>query len=275
MSNLTIVIPCKDDPTLVQCVQSIDDESPSLVVFNGSSKRFISAMKRQLENQAVRFERIDEANLSLALQRGIDCSSTDQVLLMDSDCCFRKGSVAAIKQSMAGSDPECSVHKGTVIFSEGGGPVSRVISRSRRQHTSSRLCAYKPPLAFSKRLAPHIGGYFFDRRLRWKEDSDLDRRIRDADIDIVAVAGCVIDHGELDLVTDLRSNFRYGIGAALAEHLEITLPPPTRSLRDTWLNEGWTAAVYMALANQVRSTGRLSTRLRLALGLENVPDHPQ
>ena len=275
MSDLTIIIPCKDDPALVHCVRSIDDGSPSVVVFNGSSKSFIAKMRRQLENEPVKFEQLSEANLSLALQHGIDCSATGRVLLMDSDCRFRAGSIGAMKRSMAGSAPEASVHKGSVVFGEGGGTISRAISRSRRQHTASRLSAYKPPLAFSKCLAPHIGGYFFDRRLRWKEDADLDRRVREAGVDIVGVTGCVIDHRALTLAVDLRSNYRYGIGAALAEHLEIKLPPPARSLRETWLNEGWGAAVYMALANRVRSIGLVSTRLKLALGLERVASRPR
>jgi hypothetical protein len=150
-----------------------------------------------------------------------------------------------------------------------------VIARSRHQHTSRRLSAYKPPLAFSKRLATRVGGYFFDRRMRWKEDADLDRRVREAGVEILPVEGCVIDHGPLSIRADLRSNFRYGVGAALAEHLEIDLPAPARSLGETLGNEGWSVVTYMALANQVRSAGRLTTHLRLALGREKIARGPR
>jgi hypothetical protein len=127
------------------------------------------------------------------------------------------------------------------------------------------LTLYKPPLAFDRRLGERLGGYFFDPRLVWREDAALSHRVHQAGIRIVPVEGCVIHHGPLSLMTDLKSNFLYGIGAAIARHLAIDLSPPERSVLTALRRFGPDAALYMMVANQVLTAGYAYGRARLHL----------
>lgn len=266
--EVTVVVPCRDDPHLAACVASIDAPVEVVVVANGSPPAFLDAVGAALERAGARLVVLPEANLARALEAGIRAAASDCVLLMDSDCVFEPGALAEFRRAVAGGDPARQVFKGAIEFEDGGRRLATVLARARRQHTGRPLSAFKPPLLLSRAIAPAIGGYFFDERLRWKEDADLDCRIRRAGIEIVAVPGGRIRHAPLTLRADLRSSFRYGVGAALADALGIEVTTPVRSVADAWRREGPATGVYMAVANAARRAGFLHTRLRLGLGLE-------
>ena len=266
--TLTVVIPCRDDARVVDCIASIDTDAEVLVVLNGSPPGFHATLDARCAGRA-RIEVLPRPNLSHALEHGIGAASSDRVLLMDSDCVFAPGSIAAIEAAMARGLPEREVYKGGIAFDAGATWASAVIARSRAQRCS--VGAYKPPLALSRRLRAALGGYFFDARLPWKEDADFAHRIERAGIRVVAVDGCAIRHAPLSLATDLRSSFRYGIGAAIARHLDVTLARPDRSPARALRLHGTAAALYMVLANRVRAAGYAYARSRIALSRGRWP----
>jgi glycosyltransferase involved in cell wall biosynthesis len=263
--KLTVVIPCRDDPRVVDCVRSVDADAEVLIVLNGSPPAFRAALGDELAGRA-RIETLPRPNLSHALEHGIAAASCDRVLLMDSDCVFEPGSLAAIDAAFAAGAPDDEVYKGRIGFDAGSTWASAVIARSRAQRCS--VGAYKPPLAFSRQLRARLGGYFFDARLPWKEDADFAHRIDRAGIRIVSVDGCMIHHAPLSVATDLRSSFRYGIGAAIARHLDVTLARPDRSATRSFRLHGLAAALYMLIANRARAAGYAyaSGRIRLSRG---------
>jgi glycosyltransferase involved in cell wall biosynthesis len=267
---LAVVIPCKDDSRVVRCVESVDEAAEIVVVANGSPKEFLAAIRLPLERLGARLEVLAEANLARALELGIRSAASPCVLLMDSDCVFEPGAVGAFRGALAAGAATREVFKGEIEFEAGTSRIGAVIARTRRQHTGRPLTAFKPPLAFSREIAASIGGYFFDERLPWKEDADFDRRVRRAGLHVVAVSGGRIRHAPLTLRADLRSTFRYGVGAALADALGIEVTTPSRSIADTFHRDGAATAAYLALANGVRRAGYLHTRLRLLLGMERL-----
>lgn len=277
---LTIVIPCRDDARIVRCVGSIDAEAEILVVLNGSPAGFADVLRREA-GARVRIATLASPNASRAMEHGIGAASCDRVLLMDSDCVFEAGAVAAIERAFEAGSPDEEVYKGRIVFDPGSARSGALVARSRSQRMGHVTKAYKPPLAFSRRLRDRLGGYFFDSRLVWKEDADLDYRVRRAGIRIVPVEGCVIHHAPLSLGTDLTNSFRYGVGAAIARHLRVPLSKPRRSVLESLRRHGAEAALYMLVANLVRSAGYSYGRARLRLSpdrwLEQVagPQRPE
>ncbi len=174
---------------------------------------------------------------------------------MDSDCLFENGAIANFYQSMIKGSPEKEVFKGKVIFDDSGNLISKIIAKSRQHNTAEMLTAYKPPLALSKKIVDKTGGYFFNKKLIWREDADLDNRLRIAGIKIRPVPGGVIHHGALDLKTDLRSTFRYGIGGAIAKSLNIRLTDVPRSFWSTFKSQGYLPALYMLFINRFYTAG--------------------
>ncbi len=252
--KLTVVIPCRDDARVAACARSVDADAEIVIGLNGSPPGFREHVTAALGGR-VRLEILARPNLSRALEHGIRAASWDRVLLMDSDCLFAPGSLAAVEAAFAQGAPADEVYKGQIVFGAGGAWGSELVARSRSQRMAGRLSAYKPPLALSRELVAKLGGYFFDPRLPWKEDADLDCRVRQASVRIVPVDGCLIHHAPLSIAGDLRSTFRYGMGAAIAHHLSIPLTPPARSIGGSLRRHGTDAALYMAFANQVRTAG--------------------
>ena len=276
--DLSIVIPCKDDPRVLDCIASIDRPCEVVVVINGSSDAFFDDIEPRLTARGARVERLMPANLSAALQHGVVTAAHDGILFMDADCLFLPAAITRLVNAMTAGDAAHQVFKGRVDFAPGSGWLSSLIARSRYRHTSAPPTAFKPPLLVDRRIAPRIGGYFFDPRLRWKEDADLDWRIRQAGISVVAVADAGIQHAALTPREDLRSNFRYGVGAALGEMLDIPLTRPERSVAHTRSQDGVAVATYMAVANLARAVGywwtragaTLATRTRAAQGIRGA-----
>lgn len=259
---ISIVIPCRDDARVVACARSVDvPEVEVLVVLNGSPAGFHERLAREVPT--ARVEVLTRANRSHAVEHGITVARHDHVVLMDSDCVFEPGSVAALIAAFAQGDPHATVFKGDIVFEPGTSLASALVARSRTRRMAARLTAYKPPLGLSRVLRARLGGRFFDPRLPWKEDADFDQRVRAAHIGIVHVPGCVIRHAAIGPRTDLRSSFLYGVGAAIAAHLAVPLPRPNRSIHETFTRDGAAAAAYLVVANGVRSAGVVYGRARI------------
>ncbi len=263
---LTVVIPCKDDPLVERCLASIDEPIDAVVAFNGSPAGFADrVLVTATDRDGLRVHRVDlpDANLAAALEAGIAAAPTRRVVLMDSDCTFRRGALAAVATAMDTGDPTGEVFKGTVQFARSRGLLARPIAESRAHYTADALTAFKPPLAFDVGLRARLGGYFFDQRLPWKEDADLDCRVRAAGVRVVGVPECVIDHSPITAFGDLRSNYRYGIGSAIAEHLSIPVTQPDRAPRHAARRYGFGTAAYLWTANRAKQAGYHVTRRRL------------
>lgn len=264
--RVTVVIPCKDDPLVERCLASIDEPLDVVLAFNGSPAGFADRVMARIGCRAdLRLHRVElgRANLAAALEAGITAAPTRRVLLMDSDCTFRPGALAAVTRAMDAGDAENEVYKGTVVFARSRGLLARPIAQSRAHYTAEVLTAFKPPLAFDVVLRARLGGYFFDERLPWKEDADLDCRVRAAGVRIVGVADCVIDHTAVTARGDLRSNYRYGVGSAIAEHFAIPVTQPDRGPADAARRYGFGTAAYLWTVNRAKQAGYVVARRRL------------
>ena len=200
-SKITVLIPVKDDPKTIKCVASIDAEAHIVIVFNGAKQDFVHSIKDSLKSRDIDYHELPHPNLSWALEYGIRHAPSNLVLMMDSDCEFVPGAIESFYDIAEKYDTKSNVFKGDVIFQKGNSYMSKVIAKSRFHHTAEVLTAYKPPLLVDKRIRNMIGGYFFDDRLVWREDSDFDNRIRQAGIGIIPVEAGKIKHGSCLLYT--------------------------------------------------------------------------
>jgi glycosyltransferase involved in cell wall biosynthesis len=262
MSGMSVIIPCRDDVRIAQCLASIDDEVEVVISLNGHSAEVDKIVSdfAAAHRQTV-ILKSDVPNLAAALEVGSVNASGEVLLYMDSDCRFTPGTIRRFK--LASESKE--VVKGNIIFEAGYG-VSRVIARSREHHTAEQITAYKPPLSVRAAIKDKIGGFFFDPRLIWREDSDLDYRIRQAQIPIHYEPEAVILHPPLSLQQDLRSAYRYGIGLARSRWYRIPLTEVPRSVLSTYRSKGFLPAFYMMLRNGIYNWGTLTESRRLRKG---------
>lgn len=264
---LSIVIPCKDDRRIVECLKSIDYPNASIeIVLNGATAQFSKWLDTKIKDYkytTVIVHSLPKPNLSWALEYGTRHSKYDLVLYMDSDCRFKKGAINGFLETSKKYNVSQNVFKGEVVFEKGKTYLSHIIAASRSYHTAETLTAYKPPLMISKEILPKIGGYAFNKKLIWREDSDLDNRVRTAKIAIIPVNDGIIYHRAISLKTDLRSTFRYGIGLAIANVLKIKLTEVPRSTCGALRSKGVIVALYMLFRNRVYDAGYIYARIRL------------
>lgn len=251
MRTLSIVIPCKDDLAIKDCLASIDEDVEIVVALNGSPPEverlvndFAAGHPRTIIVQA------GPPNLAGALERGSRAATGQVLLYMDSDCRFMPRVIRRFQVAIETHE----IVKGRVIF-ESGSRMSRIIADSRDHYTSEVITAFKPPLAVRTDIRDRIGGYYFDERLRWREDADLDYRIRQANIPIHFDPEAIIKHGPLTAGQDLRSGYRYGTGQARADWYGIALTNTPSSMWSAYRSKGLWAALYMALRNGLYNLG--------------------
>jgi len=215
--DLTIIIPCATDIKIKHCIQSIYetcvDDIEILVSLNGASR----GVKEILKNfQSVKVCEIKEANLSKAYNNGIKHSSRNNILLMDSDCVFDKNTIKLLYNGLKYE----KLSKGLVIF-RNNNLMSKIISKVREYTTTDFISAYSPPLAFSKDIKNLIGGYYFDERVPWSEDSEFNYRVQRAGLKIYYNPKAVIYHAPIKVAQDIRSGFKYGRGKRISEKLNL------------------------------------------------------
>jgi glycosyltransferase involved in cell wall biosynthesis len=130
--SLSVIIPCRDDVALADCVRSVDADAEVVVVLNGSPPAFAAWVEGELDGRA-RLLRLERPNLARALEEGIRAAAHDRVLLMDSDA-LAPGAIAATAQAMDAGDPAPRSPRPYPLRSRTRrGPVAR----SRRQRRAS------------------------------------------------------------------------------------------------------------------------------------------
>lgn len=201
--NISIIIPVKDDIKIRDCVASIDEEVETVIVLNTPSDE----VREYVASLDCTVKEISENNLSRAYNVGIEASSYDNILLMDSDCTFDQGTIQKLYRGLE----EAPLSKGRVNFASSS-LMGRIIALSREYHVSDIVNAYSPPLAFRKDIKIAICEHFFDEDLHWTEDHEFDQRVQKAGLKINYDPSATIQHGELTAKSDLRSAFRYGTG---------------------------------------------------------------
>lgn len=206
MKNLSIIIPCSDDDSLKKCLDSIDIDVETIVIFNGSKKSFI----KRFQNMKIISLVIEEKSIPKACNLGVSQASGDYIFLMNSDCIFQKGAL----QNLLTEINSAPLYHCKVIFSGKG--HRKLASLYRHYHYEVLKKFYQPGIIFKRTLLIRLG-YLFDERFKWTEDADLARRLNQLNLSVVQLKESVIIHEENSLRRDLKSAYRYGQGRRKAE----------------------------------------------------------
>ena len=224
--DVSIVIPCSDDPLLEKCLQSIDVDTDVIVALNAPSPEVRNILTKF---PAVRTTETNRRGIAPAYNLGIEEACSNTILLMDSDCVFESGTIERLYK--LGLNHQ--VAKGRVVFQRRGA-ISSAIASLREYTTSNLVNAYSPPLLFDKKIVDKIG-YYFHPDLIWSEDADFDRRVKKANIPIGYDPNAIIYHKALTLAEDLRSAFFYGVGRQIGKDAGIYAPHTFHSsLENIW-----------------------------------------
>lgn len=218
--EITIIIPVCDDPLIYRCLASIDVVCPVIISANGSPSLFLEGLVTYAKAASqVTVLSTAQRGIGLAYNQAISHAMTPLLLLMDSDCVFEPGCIAALVAAASGG-----MAKGRVQF-ETEGRGSRLVAAARRLTedplVTRKVSAYSPPLLYRTSIIEKMGGYHFNSAMKWREDRDFELRRRKAGLPVQLVPEAIIRHKPLSLRDDLRSVWSYGTGQAHGEWLNV------------------------------------------------------
>ena len=223
--KVSVVIPVSNDLRLKRCIDSVDEKVEVVISLNKPSIRIkeqVNFMLRQKKEkkkyQDIKFVvcEIKKPSIAGAYNNGIKHAAYDHIFLMDSDCIFEKKCIRKLENNLGNR----LLSKGKVIFTANSW-VTKIVAKAREFHTSDKVSAYSPPLLFSKKIISYIGGYYFHPKLCWLEDSEFDKRVRNAGLEIAYDPTANVYHPPLSPFSDLRSAFWYGVGKRIGVELGI------------------------------------------------------
>ncbi len=253
--KITVLIPVSNDLRILNCLKSIDEKVEIMISLNKPSTELLRLIKDikagtypELCNLQINTCQIDYLSIAGAYNQGIKEAKYDNILLMDSDCTFEKGTIRKLYNNYQSN----LLSKGQVVFNRSNW-ISGVIARAREFHTSDKISAYSPPLLFNKKIIKYIGKHYFHPNLCWLEDSEFDNRVQKADLKISYDSTAVVYHPELTLLKDLRSAFWYGVGKNIGVKFGIHKKPTgvfgsiNKYLKEGKKAKGLASGLYLVL----------------------------
>lgn len=217
--KITIAILCSKDHLIKKCLASIPDNVPIIVMLNNPDKYVESVVK---QDKRVTVYHIDKSNLGMLRQMAVEYCKTPGIFFMDSDCVLTRQTVKYVERELNLYEAVSVPMRYRYYSLE-----TRVVSMCRKFTTPDEMLFM--PAAFRIDVQDKIGGYLFNRRLVWGEDSDQRNRLKNANIPFGISKGYVL-HKALTVKEDARSAYRLGKGTYI--QVKYGVAEPRKFLRD-------------------------------------------
>lgn len=211
--KITIVILCSKDHLIKECLTSIPDNIPIIVMLNNPDEYVERTVRRE---KRVTVYRHDELNLGLLRQMAVEYCKTPGILFMDSDCILTRQTVKYVERELDFYAAVSVPMRYRYYNLE-----TKVVSMCRRFTTPDEMLFM--PAAFRVDVQEKIGGYLYNRRLAWGEDGDQRIRLKNANIPFGISKGSIL-HKPLTVKEDARSAYRLGKGAYIQAKYGVAKP---------------------------------------------------
>lgn len=219
MKEATVVIRCKNDEDVFNCLSSIDEDVEIIVVLNDNPD-----LKKRLESQGVICLISPPGNLSIVSNIGFDASKTDKVIITDSDTVFGKN---CIRHMIIGLETH-DVVRSLLRFKISQNVLSREISEAR-DYVNALPVVYTPGIGVTKRLPSMVKGFLFDNDIPFAVDANLNFRIQKESLAVLYLQDVWIEHRAEDVHHDLHAARRIGRGCRESkENLHKLYPRMTK-----------------------------------------------
>lgn len=205
--NISVVIKCKDDYRVFDCIKSIDEDVEVIVSLTPNKQ-----LETDLFKLGVKYVISPVGNLSVTANNGIKETTNNKVIIMDSDTTFAPGCIYDLYTAL---DLYQVARPKIVYLEDKNKPITGIIGKARA-YVNEYPLTYAPGLAFKKTIRDKIGGYLFDNDIPWAEDDDLSQRIFNAGLRVVFLDSSAVFHSPISLKHDLQTAYRIGTGVKIA-----------------------------------------------------------
>lgn len=204
--DLSIIIRCCHDPKVFQCIESVD-ESVEIIV--SMCENMI--IESRLKNMGIKYCIVPKGNLSITSNRGLNIAQNSKVIITDSDTYFERGCIKKVynvlNYYLAVSCKIKFLYSTTIIF-------SKIIAEAR-DYVNSLDVIFTPGIGLKKEILPLIGGYYFNEKVPFGVDAELDFRIKNVSIPYKILNSAIVYHRPEKIIPDLKAAFRIGKGCRI------------------------------------------------------------
>lgn len=216
--NVSLIICVADDIRIENILNSINYKCEIVIVLNGCTDkvRKIVYNFRKKTKFDMNIIEIPERNLSKARNIGTINAKYNKTIHYDSDCIIVGDALEKYSKML----DKYLLVDGKVKFKDSN-YQSKLVSKLRNMGLPGyALC---PSIGINKKIIKNID-YFFDEDIKWIEDSELNNRVHDKNIEIGFIDSITCIHDDLTFKQDLKSAYRYGTGARSAVRKGIRKP---------------------------------------------------
>jgi len=219
--DITVAITCGGDPRVLRALASVPAGVPIVVSLTPSPD-----LRAKLVDAGV--EVVDSVLGNISVSHNLELSRvrTRHVFWLDSDCVLQPGCLEKVNAALA----DAPFARARVKFAS-----SRAVWGSRataylRELSNNRTPppAYTPGLGARVGLEQDLGGWYFDERVPWTEDSELGHRLERLGFSLAWADDAIVVHDPISVGHEIRSAFR--IGRGVRTQVDAGLRPPHERL---------------------------------------------
>lgn len=208
--RISVVICVADDKRIKNMLDSINEKCEVVVVLNGCTQEVKDIVNSYKGSKIFKLKivEIPERNLSKSRNVGMLNATYDKVVFYDSDCVMVDNALHYYNDYL----DKYLLVDGKVKFKDDKFN-SKIVSVLRSMGLPGyALC---PSIGINKDIIKKVN-YYFDEDIKWIEDSELNKRAKDQNIEIGVIEELTCIHDNLTFRQDLKSAYRYGSGVKLA-----------------------------------------------------------
>jgi len=202
---ITVLIRCSDDYRVLDCIRSIRRTSPNspIVVSMTPNKKLQKAVLKIKVNNCV----VPKHNAAVTNNKGLELVKTKKVIVTDTDTVFEEEAIGLLDRALDKYD----VVKPKLVFClKTKPPYFSPIANLRTFFNDNEGKMYIPGVSFNLKIRKKIGGYFFDEKIPWGEDSDFSNRVKQNRLKTKVVKKALLYHPSVNVIHDLADAFLIG-----------------------------------------------------------------
>lgn len=201
---ISVLIRAGNNDKVFDCIASIKK------TYSNSKIRISLTPNKKLENRIaklrIKYCVVPKRNISITTNKGLELVKTNKVLVTDCDTIFNKDCIKLLEDALDKYD----VVKPQIVFQNNGSLQSILVANLRTYFNSKNRKMFTPGLAFRMSIKNRVGGYYFDNKVVWAEDSEFSNRVEENRLKTHVIKKAKLFHPPVSIKHDLAGAFLIG-----------------------------------------------------------------
>lgn len=235
---ISVLIRTGNDNRVFDCIASIKKTSPNSKVKISTLPN--KTLERRIAKLHIKYCVVQKGNISLTTNKGLELIKKGKVLITDSDTIFDTNCIKLLDKALEIYE----VVKPQIIFKNNGSIASVLVANLRKYFNSKNNKMFTPGLAFRMSIKNKIGGYYFDNKVAWSEDSEFSNRVERTKLKTFVEKKARLFHPPVSVKHDLGGAFLIGAKKPENKSLVEIIIKRFKTLYEILRDFGFTTLIY-------------------------------